>query len=82
MNEPNYVASMNGGLTTSVNDWWEGLSKDNLLAFLQDNPEVSADMLRAMIAYANVTLTFNVTFNSTEKKSSVEFFSQNVEDQK
>lgn len=78
MNETqNYTTAINAVASEAINNWWQNLSKEDLLSFLRDNPYVTADTLRTMVRASGVQLSFSVAFDTTADSSSVCFFEEN-----
>lgn len=69
-----YMKKMDAGLSGAISTWWNGLSKEEILDYLRDQPQVTADSLREMLANMNCALAFGVTFSTTTKGAITDFY--------
>ena len=72
-NGTSYGPKMDTVLSQSIRDWWKGLSKEEVLAYLAEQPDVTADVLRSMLAGMNTILAFDVRFSASANEASVDF---------
>lgn len=75
-NGDGYAPKMDQGLTDAVSKWWSGLTKEELLQYLGEQPSVTADDLRRMLANENVTLAFGIHFATSNQSAVTDFHSQ------
>lgn len=68
-----YASKMDNVLTQAVRGWWEGLSKEELLSYLAEQPTISADNIRAMIGNMNCVLAFDVRYSSASGDAATDF---------
>lgn len=68
-----YDSKMNQVLTEAITSWWSGLSKEELLQYLQEQPAVTADMLRSMLANEQVTMGLGVQFSVNNLCATADF---------
>ncbi len=69
-----YAKKMNEAMTQAANNWWNSLTKEELLAYLQDSPEITADVLRTMLRNEQATLSIGSSFNTVTRTASASFF--------
>lgn len=69
-----YEAKMNAGATEQLCNWWDNLTKTELLAYLADSPEVTADTLREFFKNSNTTLSISLSFDIVTKEARATFF--------
>lgn len=72
-NGNSYATKLDEFMKKSASAWFEGLSKVELLQFLQDRPDISADDLRGMLKRENVTLGFGVQFTLADGNAVADF---------
>ena len=73
-NNVQYAEKMNAGATEHLRNWWDNLTKTELLAYLADSPEVTADTLRNFFKNSGTTLTLSLSFDVASKEASATFF--------
>lgn len=61
-NVVNYESKMNNALSEAIADWWKSLTKEELLDYLREQPAITADVLRALIANNDSVLAFDIRF--------------------
>lgn len=71
-----YAPKMDNALTKAIADWWQGLSKDEILEYLREQPDVTADILRNMLANENCKLSFGVSFSAATHQSVADFYKE------
>lgn len=69
----NYQQRLDRQISTLIDQWWNNLSKDDLLEFLRDNKNITADMLRALFKEQNVVLYSDLAFSTRTNKAQVDF---------
>ena len=69
----NYAPKMEESLTQSISEWWKNLTKSELLAYLADQPAVTADHLRQMLANEQCVLNVGVTFAIANNEATADF---------
>ena len=68
-----YATKLDEAMKKSTSAWFDGLTKVELLQFLQDRPDISADDLRGMLRRENVTLGFGVQFTVSDGNAVADF---------
>lgn len=68
-----YAEQLDKTLKDSVSNWWNQLSKEDLLQLIADRPQITADMIRDMFSTYNMTLGFAVQYNSTLSTATAQF---------
>lgn len=63
-NGAGYAPKMDKTLTDAVSGWWNGLSKEELLTYILNQPDISADHIRHMLANEDCTLEFGIKFSA------------------
>lgn len=69
-----YAPKMDAYLSKAIEEWWKGLSKEELLDYLREQPTVTADNLRNMLANENCKLSFGVAFSAATHQSITDFY--------
>lgn len=68
-----YAQKMDEIATKALAEWWNGLSKEELLQYLADQPALTADELRKMLGSVNTTLAFDISFALTNQEAHTNF---------
>ena len=71
-----YAPKMDQALTKAVSDWWNSLDKNEILDYLRDQPDVTADILRNMLANENCKLSFGISFSAATHQSVTDFYKE------
>lgn len=74
-NGQNYQEKLSNVVQDSLNKWFKGLSKEELLQYIADRPAITADMLRDMMQSYDMTIGFGTMYNTVQGQTSV-FFEQ------
>lgn len=69
----NYAVKMDRLMSNAMKEWWNSLSKDEILQYLHDQPAVTADNLRRMLADVDTVLAFDVRFSTDESAAATDF---------
>lgn len=77
MNGETYTNKMNDIMTEAATKWWKGLSKDEILAYLADQPDITADVLREILSNNSCVLQFGVKFDVANLGAQAAFSSTN-----
>lgn len=72
-NSGGYVPKMDNALTAAIKQWWESLTKEEILKYLQDQPNITAEVLRNMLANENCVLSFGVSFSAAMQSAVTDF---------
>lgn len=73
MQQSGYAPKMDDVVSKAVKEWWQGLSKDEILAYLADQPTVTADTLREMMAGTDCVLAFGIRFSTSSNQADTDF---------
>lgn len=68
-----YTNKINEQLTQALSNWWNNLTKEEILAYLANQPTVTADSLRSLLAETDTNLVFVTNFMAKDVKASVDF---------
>ena len=68
-----YADKMNEAMTQAVMNWWKGLSKEEILCYIAEQPTITADHLRTMMANSEATLAFDIKFSTSSKVAATDF---------
>lgn len=71
-----YAPKMDTATTKAISDWWNNLSKAELLEYLAEQPAVTADNIRNMLANENCTLAFGITFSAATMQAVTDFYTK------
>ena len=69
-----YTSKMNEVLTEAMSKWWNTLTKEELLAYIADSPQITADVLRTILYNEELKLSVNAMFDTTTQNSMASFF--------
>lgn len=70
----NYAPKLDSVLSKALTEYWNGLSKEEILTYLLHQPSVTADTLRTMLANQNSSLSIGVEFNLHESTAETDFY--------
>lgn len=62
-NSGGYAPKMDKVLTDAVQNWWKNLTKEEILMYLAEQPDITADILRNMLANEQCTMLMGVAFS-------------------
>lgn len=68
-----YAQKMDSAVTNAVQNWWKSLSKEELLAYIAEQPNVTADNIRDMIRNMNTVLAFDIRFSTASEDAVTDF---------
>lgn len=68
-----YTQKINEQLTIAFTNWWNNLTKDEILDYLRNQPTVTADSLRSLMSETNTQLVFNACFDTNDNSASIDF---------
>lgn len=68
-----YAVKMDQAFSQTIRDWWLGLSKEELLEYFSEQPDITADVLREMISTLDCTLAFDVRFSASSHNAVTDF---------
>jgi hypothetical protein len=71
-----YADKMNEIATKAFTEWWNSLSKEELLQYLADQPALTADELRKMLGAVNTTLAFDISFALKSQEAHTNFHTE------
>lgn len=71
-----YAQKMDNAVTNAMQSWWKSLSKEELLAYLAEQPNVTADNIRDMIRNMNTVLAFDIRFSTASEDAVTDFHSK------
>ena len=77
-NSGGYGPKIDRVITEAVKGWWNNLSKDELLQFIKEQPSITADNIRNMMANENSNLIFGVTFSTATEDACADFVGKNT----
>lgn len=72
-----YIDKMDQSLRTMVNQWWENLTKEEILTYLLQQPSITADDLRKMLANEQCLLSFEVKYAVAKGDATANFHTTN-----
>lgn len=71
-NTAGYSDKLSNVIRDEVDKWFKGLTKEELLQFMADRPLLTADVIRSMFKYSNLTIGYSTSFNTA--KGNVDIF--------
>lgn len=72
-NGSSYSSKLDAIMAKAYTDWWTGLSKEEILKYLADQQDITADKLRQMIGNMNSVLGFDTKFSTRTFDALVDF---------
>ena len=69
----NYRERLNALITKTTNDWFNSMSKEDLLDFLRETETITADFLRTILRNEGVVIMGGYSFATAEERSTVNF---------
>lgn len=72
-NSGGYVPKMDNAFTAAIKQWWDNLTKEEIISYLSDQPNITADVLRNMLANENCVLSFGVSFATATQDAVTDF---------
>lgn len=68
-----YATKLDACLSKVVTEWWNGLSKNEILSYLASQEQVTADKLRQMLSNESCVINLGVAFSVAEGNAGVDF---------
>lgn len=68
-----YATKLDSAASEMYAKWWNSLTKDEILAYLADQPTVTADNLRQMLANEQATLNIGTAFSVSNLNAVTDF---------
>lgn len=68
-----YAMKLDNMVSKTISDWWNNLSKEDILEYLAHQPDVTADKLRDMLANEQCVLNVGVAFDVGNSNATVDF---------
>lgn len=62
-----YESKLDQIMAQSMQTWWESLSKEELLTYMMEQPQITADFIRQMMANENCVMGIGVKFSMNAK---------------
>jgi hypothetical protein len=75
-NNEGYSPKMDMAVTRAVNDWWNSLSKEELLHYIAEQPTMTADAIRKMMGNMNCVLAFDIKYATRSSEAVADFHTQ------
>lgn len=72
-NVPECLQRLDDSLTKQYSEWWNSLSKEEILDFIAHNPTFTAEMLREIFAQTQVNINALLTFDSRSLQTHADF---------
>lgn len=68
-----YAPKMDRMMSQAVTEWWNKLTKEELLQYIYEQPELTADVIRQLLANENCTMKFTVAFSAATTDATTDF---------
>lgn len=68
-----YTAKLDEAMKQATESWFKGLTKTELLQFIQDRPDLSADDIRGMLEREGVVLGFGIQYDVAANTALADF---------
>ena len=72
-NSGGYAAKLDQIAAAAYKSWWEGLTKEEILDYLRDQPQVTADNIRNMLANENCVISIGMAFDVSTHEAVADF---------
>jgi len=69
----NYKERLDRKCSELIDEWWNTLSKDDLLEFIRDTKSITADQLRVLFKNENVQIRANFLFMTATNQAQLDF---------
>ena len=69
----NYQERLDRQVSSLLADWWNGLTKQDLLEFIRDNKSITADMLRSLFKEQGVVICSGLAYSTETNKAQIDF---------
>lgn len=69
-----YAPKMDMGMSECIAQWWKGLSKAELLNYIAEQPNITADDIRRILANESTVLEFGVQFATNTGDAVTNFY--------
>lgn len=73
INGTSYAPKLDKAMQEATNGWFYKLSKAELLQFLMDREDITADKIREMLKHEKVVLGFGLQYSVAEDKAVADF---------
>lgn len=73
INGTTYAPKLDKAMQEAMQSWFNKLSKPELLQFLLDREDLTADMIRDMLRHEKVVLGFGLQYDVTSDKAAADF---------
>lgn len=73
INGTSYAPKLDKTMQEAMNGWFSKLSKAEILQFLMDRDDITADALRDMLKHEQVVLGFGLQYSVAEDKAVADF---------
>lgn len=71
-----YAQKMNAVASKAFSEWWNSLTKEEILEYLLEQPTVTADNLRGMLANEQGMLAFDIQFSVASLEATTDFHTE------
>ncbi len=71
-----YASKMDEAVTKAMQGWWKSLTKEELLQYLLEQPKVTADDIRNMMANMDCVLAFDIRYSTNKNDAATDFHAQ------
>ena len=71
--KPTYAQQMDDQLSEAMRNWWNNLTKEDLLQYLAEQPHVTADYLRTMLANEQSAMAVGAVFSFSAQNATTNF---------
>lgn len=68
-----YASKMDAAVTEAMKNWWKGMSKEELLQYIAEQPSITADQIRSMMTNMNAVLAFDIRFSTRTADAATDF---------
>jgi len=80
--ETGYARRMEPIMRKAMMEYYNSLSKEELLEYMRDQPGITADIIRGMLGSVRAQLYFGVTLDTSRKVTNVSFTSEDTIEEK
>lgn len=70
-----FEQKMNEIMTHAYQEWWNGLTKEELLDYMAAQKDITADILRNMFSTLDINLSIDTMFSTSQAVAQVDFSS-------
>ncbi len=73
LTDTNYASKMDNVMSSAIKGWFNDLTKEELLAYIAEQPTITADTIRQFMANMDCVMAFDVRFSTHDTEAVTDF---------